>query len=343
MARSVQPSSLSRDLGAARALLVRQPLAGQKLRISLTASCNYSCFFCHNEGALPQSAAKDLLSPDDVALIASAAVDSGFTSIKLTGGEPLVYRHGSHGVLEVIERVANRVGDSADLSMTTNGQLLAKYADGLARAGLDRLTVSIHTLDTATFKRDISAGGSPAAQLRGIEAALRTGLGVKANVLVLAENAHEVPDLVETLHGAGVREVRFYRLLWTPLLGDRFSRSRVPDREILDLASSALGVGPSSDELDWAESVLDGTLSSDEFRSLAISYDGRRILLDAMARPLGAWDGSEEGDYAVRIGAYGELRTRLFEPEEDLSPLLGDRTGAALRRRLHEAQRSLNL
>lgn len=291
---------------------------------------------------MPQVPGSDVLTLDDIALVADAAVRAGFRSIKLTGGEPLLYRNGPHGVVDVVERVTNIVSaSSADLSMTTNGQLLERLAVRLAAAGLSRLTVSIHTLDTTTFRRDISAGGSPLAQLRGIEAAHHLGIRVKANVLVLKENASEIPSLVDALQNAGVEELRFYRLLWTPLLGERFSRSRVQDRAIIELAADVLGVSPSNEDLDWAESVLDGTLRSEVFRSLAITHGGRRVLLDAMPRPLGAWDGSEEGDYAVRVGANGDLRVRLFEPEEDLTQLLRDGSGTRLASRLSEARRSL--
>ena len=321
--------------------IVAQVPTDQKLRVSLTAACNYSCFFCHNEGSLPEKISSSAtLLPKDLAFVARVAVDAGIRSLKLTGGEPLLYRSGRDRIEHVV-RLVRGVADpeALDLSITTNGQLLKSVAPRLREAGLSRLTVSLHTADSDTFRRDISAAGSPKAQLAGIRSAIARGISVKANVLVMKENLAEVPLLMSTLNELGVQQVRFYRLLWSPLLGDRLRDSRISDEAILHLAEKCTGVRLSQTDLEWAIQFLAASSGQHHGRTLSVGTADRQILIDAM--PAHATP-ADEGDYALRLTARGGLRAHLFGDEVDLLPSIKARslseTSTAIRRARAELQ-----
>lgn len=123
----------------------------QKLRISLTDHCNWGCFFCHNEGQGPVGRTRSSgLTVSEIVAVARVALSEGVTKIKLTGGEPLLYRSGSDDVVALVRGLAAlRSGSQRlDLSMTTNASLMPEYARRLRESGLDRVTVSITTLDS---------------------------------------------------------------------------------------------------------------------------------------------------------------------------------------------------
>ena len=172
------------------------------LRISVTDRCNFRCVYCMPKDVfgrdypfLPQDA---LLSFEEIARIARTFAGLGVEKIRLTGGEPLLRRH--------VERlVAMLAGLPVDLTLTTNGALLARKAKALADAGLKRVTVSLDALDDATF-RAMGDTDTPVAQvLEGIEAAARAGLvPVKVNTVVKrGVNEHAILDLARRFRGTG--------------------------------------------------------------------------------------------------------------------------------------------
>jgi len=172
------------------------------LRISVTDRCNFRCVYCMPKDVfgrdypfLPQDA---LLSFEEIARIARTFAGLGVEKIRLTGGEPLLRRH--------VERlVAMLAGLPVDLTLTTNGALLARKAKALADAGLKRVTVSLDALDDATF-RAMGDTDTPVAQvLDGIEAASRAGLApVKVNAVVRrGMNEHAILDLARHFRGTG--------------------------------------------------------------------------------------------------------------------------------------------
>lgn len=151
----------------------------KSLRISVTDRCNMRCTYC-----LPQAAgfgrAEELISYDDIVFVVQAACRLGIGHIRLTGGEPLV-RPDLPGLVSRLK------GETAvrEVALTTNGMLLDRYADALADAGLDRLTVSVDSLVPDRY-RAITCTGSIAEVWRGIRRAARAGLRpLKINVLVL--------------------------------------------------------------------------------------------------------------------------------------------------------------
>ncbi|MBS1227513.1 MAG: moaA [Proteobacteria bacterium] len=152
------------------------------LRVSLTDRCNLRCFYCMGKEVkfLPKA---EVLSHEEMDRLCAAFIRLGVRKLRLTGGEPLV----RHGVMSLIERLGARVaaGELDELTLTTNGTLLAKYAPALAAAGVRRVNVSLDTLDAATFSQITQRPGL-ADVLGGIDAARSAGLAVRINAVALA-------------------------------------------------------------------------------------------------------------------------------------------------------------
>lgn len=140
------------------------------LRISVTDRCNLRCRYCMPAEGVVALRHDDILRYEEIERLARAAAELGISKIRLTGGEPLVRR----GIVDLVAALAAIPG-IRDLSMTTNGTLLAPMAVSLAQAGLNRVNVSLDTLDAARYA-DITRGGSLEAALAGIAAAEAAGL-----------------------------------------------------------------------------------------------------------------------------------------------------------------------
>lgn len=174
------------------------------LRVSVTDRCNLRCRYCMPPEGVEWVPHREILSFEEIAEVVRAAVGLGVEKVRLTGGEPLVRR----GVVDLVAMLAPIPG-LRDLSMTTNGILLADHARALARAGLRRVNVSLDSADPARF-REITRGGDLARVLEGIEAARAAGLSpVKLNCVV--ESSPEEPDAAGVARFALERgfEVRF--------------------------------------------------------------------------------------------------------------------------------------
>lgn len=149
------------------------------LRISVTDRCNLRCVYCMPREGISLMRHEDVLRFEEIVEVARAAVDIGVNKIRLTGGEPLVRL----GVEDLVAQLA-AIDGVADLAMTTNGQLLAKYAPLLARAGLHRVNVSLDAVNAEKYAA-ITRGGRVEQVLAGIEAAQRAGLTpIKLNCVV---------------------------------------------------------------------------------------------------------------------------------------------------------------
>ena len=171
------------------------------LRISVTDRCNLRCVYCMPEEGVPPLSHQDILSYEEIARVARLVVGLGVSKLRVTGGEPLVRK----GVERLIEMLAAIPGVD-DLSMTTNGMLLASMAGRLAEAGLDRVNVSLDTLRPERFQA-MTRRGRLEEVLEGIAAAEAAGLSpVKINVVVIRGlNDDEVLDFArKTTPGTSV-------------------------------------------------------------------------------------------------------------------------------------------
>ena len=169
------------------------------LRLSVTDRCDLRCSYCMPEAMqfLPR---KDVLSLEELHKLALAFIDRGVTKIRLTGGEPLVRRD----VIELVRAIGRKLGDGLDeLTLTTNGTQLEKFAEDLFDAGVRRINVSLDTMDGALFEQ-LSRRDRLNDVLRGIAAAKTAGLKVKLNTVALKGlNEQEIPFLVEWAHANG--------------------------------------------------------------------------------------------------------------------------------------------
>jgi cyclic pyranopterin phosphate synthase len=170
------------------------------LRVSVTDRCDFRCVYCMSENMafLPK---QDLLTLEELDRLCSAFVARGVRKLRLTGGEPLVRR----GIMTLFRSLSRHLGDGLDeLTLTTNGSQLPRYAAELAACGVKRINVSLDTLDAGKF-RAITRWGELDKVMAGIDAAQSAGLAVKINVVALkGVNEDELGDLVGWAHGRGM-------------------------------------------------------------------------------------------------------------------------------------------
>src|SRR5690242_20011837 len=154
----------------------------ETLRISITDRCNFRCVYCMPKEVFGRDYAflerKDLLSLEEIARVARIFAALGVRKVRLTGGEPLVRKNVEH-LIELLREIPD-----LELALTTNGALLPQKAEALARAGLDRVTVSLDSVDDATFRALNDVDFPVLRVLEGIDAAAAAGLRVKINAVV---------------------------------------------------------------------------------------------------------------------------------------------------------------
>ena len=191
--RDIEPAGLTRPL------IDRYGRQISYLRISVTDRCDFRCLYCMSEHMqfLPKS---EVLSFEEIDQIASAFIARGTRKIRLTGGEPLVRRD----IMELVARLGSYIGHGLDeLTLTTNGSQLRRYAEGLHQAGIRRINVSLDTLDETRF-RDITRRGRIADVLDGIDAADTAGLKIKINMVAMrGVNDDEIEPMMAWAHGRG--------------------------------------------------------------------------------------------------------------------------------------------
>jgi cyclic pyranopterin phosphate synthase len=170
------------------------------LRVSVTDRCDFRCVYCMAEHMtfLPKA---ELLTLEELDRLCGAFIAKGVERLRITGGEPLVRRD----VMRLFESLGARLGHGLqELTITTNGSQLAKFAGPLARSGVKRVNVSLDTLDPRKF-REITRWGDLSKVLSGIDAAQAAGLSVKINTVALRDvNDAEIPSMLEWAHGRGM-------------------------------------------------------------------------------------------------------------------------------------------
>lgn len=171
------------------------------LRISVTDRCDFRCTYCMAENMtfLPR---KDLLTLEELDRMCSAFIHKGVKKLRLTGGEPLVRKN----IMELFRSLSRHLDSGAleEITLTTNGSQLAKYAAELASYGVRRVNVSLDTLDAEKF-HDITRRGRLEQVMEGIDAAKKAGLAIKINMVALnGFNDHEIEPMLRWAHGEGM-------------------------------------------------------------------------------------------------------------------------------------------
>ncbi len=171
------------------------------LRVSVTDRCDFRCVYCMAEDMtfLPK---RDLLTLEELDRVCTVFVERGVRKLRITGGEPLVRRN----IMTLFASLARHLKSGAldELTLTTNGSQLARYASELAGHGVRRVNVSLDTLDGAKFKQ-ITRWGELSKVVEGIEAAQAAGLRIKINAVALkGVNEDEIETLIEWAHGRGM-------------------------------------------------------------------------------------------------------------------------------------------
>lgn len=170
------------------------------LRVSVTDRCDFRCTYCMSEQMtfLPK---REVLTLEELDRLSTAFIDKGVKKLRLTGGEPLVRK----GIMQLMRSLSRHLisGDLEELTLTTNGSQLPKYADELADLGVKRINVSMDTMDATKFK-DVTRWGELKQVMDGIEAAKRAGIAVKINAVALKNfNEDEILDMLQWCHGEG--------------------------------------------------------------------------------------------------------------------------------------------
>ncbi|MEY4673508.1 MAG: Cyclic pyranopterin monophosphate synthase 3 [Planctomycetota bacterium] len=256
----------------------------RNLRLSVTDRCNLRCQYCMPEEEYAWLPQKDVLSFEETSRVVDRFLDCGVEKVRITGGEPLLRRD-----LEVLVRMLADKPRIRELAMTTNGVLLDKAAEPLRRAGLQRLTVSLDTLDPQVF-RMLSRRDDHARVLAGIEAARSAGFeGLKLDTVVIRDiNDTEVESLLAFARRAGA-EIRFIEYMDVGG-ATRWSMDRVVTRaQLLERVAAAFGAATPVPRTDSAPAerftLPDGTtfgIISSVTAPFCASCDRSRLTADGM-------------------------------------------------------------
>lgn len=291
------------------------------LRISVMDRCNFRCPYCMPHESYGEHfnflRNDERLSLDEIERLSRLAAELGVKKLRLTGGEPLLHP----GLTELVGRL-RRIAGIADLAMTTNGVLLARHAADLRAAGLDRVTISLDTLDPALFHRMSGGRGALDDVLAGIDSARAAAFpgGIKINAVIQrGVNEHTVEDLVGRFRGSDI----VVRLIEYMDVGNRNqwnAAAVVPSRELLERIHARW-------PLDPMPAQYRGEVAS---RFLFRDGGGEIGVISSVSRPFC-------GDCTrARLSSDGTLYTCLFATHgEDLrGALRGGASDAELRERL---------
>ena len=278
------------------------------LRISVTDRCNFRCFYCLPNGEPPLARKDTILSFEEITYISDIFVSLGVEKIRLTGGEPMLRRN----IEDLVAKLAKLKPQLKDLALTTNGFDISRKGEALREAGLDRMTLSLDTLDTHRF-REITGVDNLEEVFEAIEAARRYGFEpVKINaVIVRGVNDDELVDFARFARNTDV-EMRFIEYM--PLdSGHDWDRSKVvPGREMFEKIDAVyplvLKDTTRGSETAWKYRFADG-----EPGGIGIIAPVTEMFCGQCSR--------------IRLTADGQIRTCLFSTvEHDLRDYL--RSGA---------------
>ncbi|GFN30856.1 GTP 3',8-cyclase MoaA [Paenibacillus xylaniclasticus] len=291
------------------------------LRISVTDRCNLRCLYCMPEEGVQFTDASNLLSYDEITEVVRTAAALGVTKLRITGGEPLV-RPGLDGLI----RQLSSISGIADISLTTNGLLLAKQAESLREAGLNRVNISLDTLDSARF-RFIARRGELRRVMEGIQAAGRAGFDpIKLNcVLLRGVNEDEIGAFLQMAQEQPLH-IRFIEYMPIGHADNNWRSHYLPLSRVLDVADQmglqyrrrddVKGNGPSEDyELIGGRGSF-GLIHpiSDEFCKRC---NRLRLTADGFLKPCLYW--MDELNVKPALGN-GEAMEAIFRKAMDLKP-----------------------
>ena len=267
------------------------------LRVSLTDRCNFRCFYCLPHGEPPMAPKEQMLSYEEIEYIAEIFVSLGIEKIRLTGGEPMMRRN----IETLIRKLSALKPNLHDLALTTNGYFLPDRAQSLKDAGLDRVTISLDSLQREMFRKMTGVDVLDRV-LEGIEAAKRAGLvPIKINAVIVRDhNDKEVVDFAAFAreHGLHMRFIEFMPLD----SGHEWSREMVVSgREIRERINKHFPLIP----ID----VKRGSETSSRYR-FADGAPGEIGIIAPVTEPFcGACS-------RIRLTADGQIRTCLFSTVE---------------------------
>ena len=273
------------------------------LRVSVTDKCDLRCTYCMPAEGLPWLPRADVLTDDELERLVGIAVRLlGVREVRLTGGEPLI----RPGLPDLVGRLA-ALDPRPRLSLTTNGVALARLAAPLAAAGLDRVNVSLDTLDPELF-RTLTRRDRHDRVIAGIDAALAAGLGpVKINtVLMRGINDHEAADLLRWSLARGC-ELRFIEQMPLDAQHSWDRAAMVTAEEVLERLAAEFELEPEGAEAR-------GTAPAETWRVLGYSApDGSPARVGVIASVTRPFCGDCD---RVRLTADGQVRTCLFARDE---------------------------
>lgn len=218
------------------------------LRISVTDRCNFRCVYCMPKEVFgkdyPYLPHGDLLSFEEITRVARIFIAHGVEKIRLTGGEPLLRKNLEH-LVAMLRALPTVSGRPLDLTLTTNGSILARKAQALKDAGLDRVTVSLDALDDAVFKRMNDVDFAVADVLAGIEAAHAVGLGpIKVNMVVKrGSNDDQIVPMARHFKGSPVI-LRFIEYMDVGASNGWNMDEVVPSNEVVQRIGAELPLAP---------------------------------------------------------------------------------------------------
>jgi len=282
----------------------------ETLRVSITDRCNFRCVYCMPKEFFGRDHAflerKELLSLEEIARVVSVFASLGVRTVRITGGEPLMRRN--------VEHLVKLVGaiPGLELALTTNGAALASKAEPLARAGLDRVNVSLDSVDDATFRALNDVDFPVARVLAGIDAAAAAGLQVKINAVVKrGVNENGILELAARFRGTG-HVLRFIEYMDVGGTNDWRLDDVVPAAEIVTRLGAV-----------WPLEKLPSTRADTTAQRFRYLDGGGEIgLIASVTEPFCG------GCSRARLSAEGRLHTCLFASRgHDLRALL--RSGAS--------------
>ena len=265
------------------------------MRLSVTDLCNLRCRYCMPAEGICKLSHEDILTEDEMILAVETAASLGVRKLRITGGEPLVKKN----ILSICRRAA-AVPGIEELCLTTNATLLPSMAGELRKCGVERINISLDTLDPEKYS-DMTRGGDLQDALRGIDAALEAGFRkVRINtVLIGGFNDEEIPALAELTKRLPV-DVRFIELMPMPGQNDFSETAYIPNSRVLEALP----------KLQPAEGYTEeGKRSTAELWQLPGAL-GKIGLISPVSRPFC------EACNRIRLTADGKLKPCLHSAEE---------------------------